>query len=444
MPQENTNTPPSLDVPSRRSKQQGFLLHLHPAKVPQAALHINRTWGLGGMSLVLFSVLVVTGILLMLVYQPTVAEAYHSIILLQEQILFGRWVRNIHHWSGNLLVVVTVLHLLRVFLTGGFVGVRRGNWWFGLALLFSVCTAVFTGYLLPWDQLSYWAITICTGMFEYVPFIGSCLQLVARGGMELGDVALRNYFTLHTSLIPVSMIILMGFHFWRVRKARGVVLPKQSSAHSGNDLLPTNPHLVVREITVALWLLALIFLFSAFVDAPLLEIANPGMSPNPAKAPWYFMGFQELLLHFPPLFAVVVIPSLILAGLIALPYGSIPAEEEGVWFRSEKGQKLSFGAALLGIVLTVSAVVFNELLYQGGAVFTNLPRLLTGGLLPLGAISAGLAVGYFCLKRKCSASNSETVQSLCVFLFVSFAVLTVIGIWLRGPGMALLGIGGSA
>jgi quinol-cytochrome oxidoreductase complex cytochrome b subunit len=433
---DNPTDTPAPEASVKRAKQRGFLIHLHPARIPQAALQLNRTWGLGGMALVLFLLLAFSGILLMLAYQPTVAGAYQSVQAIQQQILFGRWVRNIHHWSGNLLVVVSVLHLLRVFFTGGFVGVRRANWWIGLALLFSVCVAVFTGYLLPWDQLSYWAITICTGMLGYLPLVGGSLQLLARGGTELGDIALRNYFTLHTSLLPAALIILMGFHFWRVRKAGGVILPLETAA-SQNVTVPASPHLVVRELCVALWLIAAVCLFSVFVDAPLQSIANPGMSPNPAKAPWYFMGAQELLLHFPPLIAVVVLPFLALAGLIALPFGALPATEEGVWFRSRRGLRFCVVAAVAGSVVTPCAVLFNEYIYRGGAIFADLPRLLTGGLLPLGLILFCLVFAYLWLRRKYAASSSEALQAIFVFLFVALVILTIIGIWFRGPGMAL-------
>ena len=123
------------------------------------------------------------------------------------------------------MVVVAVLHLFRVFFTGGFVGLRRSNWWIGLGLLACVIGSVFTGYLLPWDQLSYWAITICTGMLAYVPGSGAWLQNIARGGGEIGAPTLLNFFTLHTSILPGTVAVLMGFHFWRVRKDRGIILP---------------------------------------------------------------------------------------------------------------------------------------------------------------------------------------------------------------------------
>ena len=121
---------------------------------------------------------------------------------------------------------MVVLHLLRVFFTGGFHAPRQFNWVIGLGLLVCVLASNFTGYLLPWDQLSYWAITISTGMLSYIPLAGDWLQRAARGGDEIGQATLIIFYSLHTTFIPVALVVLAGFHFWRVRKARGVVVPR--------------------------------------------------------------------------------------------------------------------------------------------------------------------------------------------------------------------------
>ena len=338
------------------------------------------------------------------------------------------------------MVVVTVSHLLRVFFTGAFTGERRSNWWIGLALLACVLVSVFTGYLLPWDQLSYWAITVCTSMLEYVPGIGLWLQEVARGGPEVGGMALRNFFTLHTSLVPVAVVVLLGFHFWRVRKARGVILPapEDGGSISSDKRVPSYPNLVVREAAVALGLTAVILFFSVFIDAPLGVPANPGLSPNPAKAPWYFLGVQELLIHFQPVFAVVVIPGLAVLGLIALPFLSPVSEQEGVWFRSEIGVRVSAIAAVLGLFLTAGAIVADDWLYKGGSVLSGVPTWLSGGVLPL-ALVLGLCAGFYLwVRRRPGVTQAEVSQSIFVFLMVCFVVLTASGIWFREAGMALV------
>ena len=144
--------------------------------------------------------------------------------------LFGPLVRGVHYWSANLLVVVVLLHAARVFLTGGYHGPRQFNWVVGVSLLALVLANAFTGYLLPWDQLSYWAITISTGMLGYVPGSGATLQRVARGGDDIGVDTLVLFYTVHTSIVPALLVVLMAFHFWRVRKAGGVVVPPSPAA----------------------------------------------------------------------------------------------------------------------------------------------------------------------------------------------------------------------
>lgn len=163
---------PRDDRDRRRIVLSHLILHMRPARMRPQTLRYTLTWGLGGTCLVLFTLLALTGVLMVFVYVPSPERAYQSVTALERDVLFGQLVRNIHHWSANFLVAVAVLHLLRVFLTGAFRGARQFNWIIGLLLLLGVLAANFTGYLLPWDQLSYWAITICTGMLSYVPGIG--------------------------------------------------------------------------------------------------------------------------------------------------------------------------------------------------------------------------------------------------------------------------------
>jgi quinol-cytochrome oxidoreductase complex cytochrome b subunit len=409
-----------------------FLLHLRPVLLPARTLRWSHTFGLGGSSLVLVAVMAATGILTMLVYQPVPGVAYDSIVALQGQVAFGALVRAVHYWSANLVVVVVLLHLARVFLTGGYHGPRQFNWVIGSALLLCVLANNFTGYLLPWDQLSYWAVTISTGMLEYVPWVGPLLQRVVRGGTEIGPDALINFYTVHTTIVPVLLIALMGFHFWRVRRAGGVVVPP---ARPGDDdeeeKLHFLPHLLLREVAQALVIVAIVVVLAAAFGAPLGDRANPGMSPNPAKAPWYFVGFQELLIHFHPLFAVVVIPTLAALGFVLLPYLTSDEEPAGAWFLSPAGRRTAGLAALVALVVTPLLVVADEAFGSGAAGW------LTGGAVPLVAIVSAV-IGFAALvKTRFSTTTNETVQAVVVLLAVAFAVLTLVGVWFRGEGMAL-------
>jgi quinol-cytochrome oxidoreductase complex cytochrome b subunit len=416
-----------------------LVLHLRPTRVPKSTLKYSHTFGLGGMSLVLVLLLMATGTLMMFAYEPFPSWAYDSIVRMQEQVLFGRLVRGVHHWSANLLVVVVFLHMLRVFFTGGFRTPRQFNWIVGLCLLFCVLAANFTGYLLPWDQLSYWAVTICTGMIGYVPGAGPWLQGLIRGGEEIDRATLINFYTLHTTVMPVLFIALMALHFWRVRKAGGVVDPQPPRESPGGKPATVLflPNLLLRETAVALLLTAFVLVLSIVFEAPLGERANPGMSPNPAKAPWYFLGFQELLLHFHPVFAVFVIPLVLAAWLALLPYLTYQSDLVGPWFLSAKGRRMAVLAALTALVVTPLWIVMDDLVIASLRASVGIPTWLGDGLFPFALTAGGILAFYIWVKRKFVASTNEAVQTLFVLLLVSFLVLTATGVWFRGTGMAL-------
>jgi len=429
---------PDSDADRKRIVVSHLFLHNRPVRVSAGTLRYTHTFGLGGMSIVLFGMLAATGVLLMFVYEPSPGYAYDSILSLRAETFFGRLVRNVHYWSANLLVAVAVLHLLRVYLTGAFYGARQLNWVLGLALLLCVIASNFTGYLLPWDQLSYWAITIVTGMLGYVPLVGHWLQGVVRGGGEIDAATLVGFYAAHTTLLPVLIAALMGFHFWRVRKAGGVVMPRAEG--EAPDARPERvlflPHLFMRELAVGLCLIACVMLLAVFLDAPLGEAANPGMSPNPAKAPWYFAGFQELLLHFDPVFAVVVIPLAAALSLLALPYLRYDRDASGVLLVSRAGRRLAFAAVIVAAVATPLWVLADERLVDRAAWLPGVPALVRDGLVPALVCLAVLVVFYAVARRR--AGNNEAAQTLFVFLATAFLILTVVGAWFRGPGMALV------
>ncbi|MGD8258786.1 MAG: cytochrome b N-terminal domain-containing protein, partial [Desulfobacterales bacterium] len=313
---------------------KNLVLHFRPRTVPERTLKFTLSWGLGGTALVLVFLLAATGVMLRFVYIPVPDQAYESIQNLQHEIRFGQLIRNIHHWSGNVLVLVSFLHLLRIFFSGAFHPPRQLNWVIGICLFVLILMSNFTGYLLPWDQLAFWAITICTGMVEYIPGIGLWLQKMMRGGAEINPATLANFFAIHTAVLPLCMLLCLPFHFWRIRKAGGLVVPRtaEEPIEKIGDRVPTVPNLLLRELVVALVVIAIVLIFSVLVNAPLEQKANPGVSPNPTKAPWYFMGLQELLLHFHPVVAVVFIPALTMMMLIGLPYINYDSNTSGIWF----------------------------------------------------------------------------------------------------------------
>ena len=424
----------------RRGVFDNLILHIHPRTVPEQTLKFTLTWGLGGMAVLLVLLQIATGILLMLVYEPSPGKAYESILILQNDVVFGQYIRNIHYWSANILVVVVFLHLLRVYFTGAFYRPRQFNWILGSCLLFFVLASNFTGYLLPWDQLAFWAITICTGMFDYIPGLGMWLQKAIRGGSEVGSTTLLIFFTLHTSIIPFCLILFMAFHFWHVRRAGGVVMPKRSD--EDQEIEPnyvyTIPNLVFRELVVALVLIAFIFVFSIFFDVSLADHANPGMSPNPTKAPWYFAGIQEMLLHIHPLFAVFIIPAAALLGLMILPYLPYQTNATGVWFVSRVGQRTALLAAVVALVITPTIIILDEFVVHVNAGSSGLSPALSHGLLPTLLLLLAVIVFYLLVRKKFTAKRNESVQAVFVLLTVAFVVMTVTCALFRGEGMKLM------
>jgi quinol-cytochrome oxidoreductase complex cytochrome b subunit len=415
-----------------------LVLHLRPAQVPASTLRYTHTFGLGGMSMVLVLLLIATGLLMMFAYEPTPAGAYGSIISMQEDILFGKLVRGIHYWSANLLIAIATLHLLRVFLTGGFHPPRQFNWIIGLALGFLVLVSGFTGYLLPWDQISYWAITICSEMLGHVPGIGPSLQKLVLGGAEVGPATMINFYAIHTTVVPVLLVLLMAWHFWRVRRAGGVVRPSAPDGESGTERVLFLPNLLLREAVVALILIAVVLLLAIGFGAPLDAPANPGLSPNPAKAPWYFLGFQELLLHFHPLFAVFVIPLGLALALAGVAYYRYDEAVSGDWFLSPNGRRTALLAAVAALLLTPAWVLLDEFMLGAGGWVPGVNPLVSNGLVPCALLLAVVAGLYLAIRKSFKASKNEAVQALFTFLFTGFVVLTAIGIWFRGAGMALV------
>jgi quinol-cytochrome oxidoreductase complex cytochrome b subunit len=415
-----------------------LLLHLHPRVVPAEALAFPRTFALGGIAVVLFILLAVTGSLLLFGYEPSPERAYASVREITDQAPFGAFVRNVHHWAANGFLLVVFLHLLRVFYTGAHHPPRRTNWIVGLALLLLVVASNFTGYLLPWDQLAYWAVTIATGMLEYVPLLGGTLLRAARGGADVGSKTLALFFVMHVAILPILLLMLTLFHFWLVRKGGGVILPRAEGEDAPRrTLVPTSPNLVAREGPVALATVGVVLVVAALVEAPLLAQANPGMSPNPAKAPWYFMGFQELLLHLHPAFAVLVVPLLAAAFLVALPYLRYAEAPSGAYFHSRTGARAALAAAMVALVLAPAWVLADETVRRSPPWIPWLPQAVRNGLLPVLLACAILAGLYFAARRVMRTSRIEAVQALFTFVIVAFIVLTVTGTLFRGQGMAL-------
>ncbi len=200
-------------------------LHLHPVRVRQHAVKFAYTFCLGGLSFFLFLVLTVTGVYLMFFYVPSSTSAYTDILAIQSRVAFGLLTRNIHRWGAHLMVFFVFLHMMRVFYHGAYKPPREFNWVVGVILLLMTIGLSFTGYLLPWDQIAFWAITVGTQMATYAPLASTESGFILLGGIEVGQETLIRFYVMHVIAFPLIAAILMVVHFWRIRKDGGISGP---------------------------------------------------------------------------------------------------------------------------------------------------------------------------------------------------------------------------
>ncbi|MCC6791926.1 MAG: cytochrome b N-terminal domain-containing protein [Thermomicrobiales bacterium] len=202
-------------------------LHLHPTRVRRSGIKVTYTFCLGGLSFFLFLALTLTGVLLMFYYIPSVERAYADMKDLATTVAFGTMLRNMHRWAAHAMVIMVFLHMMRVFYTGSYKPPREFNWVVGVILLVLTLLLSFTGYLLPWDQLAYWAVTVGTNMAGAVPppEIGSQVRFLLIGGFEVGQNSLLRFYVLHVIGLPLLAAIFMTVHFWRIRKDGGISGP---------------------------------------------------------------------------------------------------------------------------------------------------------------------------------------------------------------------------
>jgi quinol-cytochrome oxidoreductase complex cytochrome b subunit len=202
---------------------ENVFLHLHSAKARRRNLDLSSTYYLGGLALIHFGVLVVTGFLLMLYYHPSVPQAYDDMKELQFVVSNGPFLRNMHRWAAHAMVFVVLLHMLRVFYHRAFRPPREFNWAVGVVLLILTLLLSYTGYLLPWDQLALWGVSVGTNMVNAMPIVGRQVRFLLLGGNIVGENALLRFYVLHCVLLPLGLVLGLAVHLWRVRKDGGVL-----------------------------------------------------------------------------------------------------------------------------------------------------------------------------------------------------------------------------
>jgi len=216
---------PSDERSRAMAVMNNVFLHLHPVRVRQHAVKFAYTFCLGGLSFFLFLVLTITGVYLMFFYVPSVSSAYNDILRIQSEVVFGLLTRNIHRWAAHLMVFFVFLHMMRVFYHGAYKPPREFNWVVGVVLLFLTLFLSYTGYLLPWDQIAYWAITIGFNFAESAPVFNTISKLIIFGGLEVGQNTLLRFYVLHVVFLPLFAGFFLAVHFWRIRKDGGISGP---------------------------------------------------------------------------------------------------------------------------------------------------------------------------------------------------------------------------
>jgi quinol-cytochrome oxidoreductase complex cytochrome b subunit len=368
---------PNNDVDRSEVIFKNFFLHIHPVKCHKNVLAPLYTLGLGTISACLFFLLIITGVVLMFYYIPTVDRAYDIMVDWLDTTPFAQMFRNMHRWSAQLMVLFVFLHMARVFYTGSYKGERRFNWVVGVMLMVLTLILSFTGYLLPWDQLAFWAITVGSEIAGYAPGIPGMEYNINRimllASNSVGQDALIRFYVLHIMVLPIFAGILLGVHFWRIRKDGGLsrvpdqIRPDPFRVVQRSDTKETFapgvrrtyglmelvrgtcptvdkgpynyvfswPHLLRAELAVFLGTTVVVLILSFLINAPLEEVANATKPPNPAKAPWYFLGLQEMV-AYSAFWGGVGIPTLIILGLMAIPYLDRNPHGTGRWFHRSR------------------------------------------------------------------------------------------------------------
>ncbi len=426
-----------------------FFLHYHAARVHPFSLRPSHTLGLGLISLFLFAILTITGILLMLYYVPSIERAYASLTDVIAIVPGGRFVRNVHRWAAHGMVASVTVHMARVFYTGSYGRGRSLNWVLGLVLFVLTLFLSFTGYLLPWDQLAYWAVTIGARIagsateltdalgVSSIADPGRWVTLFFLGSTTVGQDALTRFYLLHIVLLPLVAAILIGLHLWRIRKDGGLSRPLEdlkdtspAAARSDRTILAW-PTALWAELAVFFLVLAVTLLAGFLFDAPLGAIADPHAPENPAKSPWYFLGIQELV-SYSAFSGGILIPLSLIVALAALPFVDREDSSFGVWFSGQLGRKIALKSTLFstGALMAVFSIAVTAGWLSDW--FPNVHTLVTMAINP-GTVMCALLLAYS--GRILAVHKSTRLAAIAFFSGAGtmMLLLTVIGIWFRGP-----------
>jgi len=427
--------------------------------------------------------MIITGFILMMNYTPSIEQAYNSV----KDIIFivpgGRYIRNIHRWAAHGMVLVVFLHLIRTFLTGSYLGKRKLNWIIGVCMMVVVLFMSFSGYLLPWDQLAYWAVTIGSNIaassreltdmlgITNVVDVGGFFKKLLIGGETVGQATLTRFFMLHVVFLPLTLLVLTGWHFWRIRKDGGLsrsfeeestsqqvhestspqvhestsprvhestspqvhesTSPQVHESTSTENRIYSWPVLMWIELATLLFVAAFLLVMAFLFDAPLREQANAAFPENPAKAPWYFLGIQELV-SYSAFAGGILIPVLFIAFLISIPYIDKEINHAGIWFSGKQGIRIVAGTIIFSLFVTIMMIFITIRLGWLREWFKDVPGFIVMTINPA-TLSALLYISWSVLIKRRTRSTRMAGIALFICAMTGLIIFTAMGIWFRGP-----------
>jgi ubiquinol-cytochrome c reductase cytochrome b subunit len=391
---------PPVEKPNPRYKvfTNAFFAHIRPRYYERSSTKFTHTFGLGFMSALTFIVESVTGLILMIFYIPSQDQAYQSMVKIITEVPFGQLMRDIHRVGAELMVIFVALHMLRVYLTGSFKHPRQFTWITGVILLIVTLGLSYSGYLLPWDQLAYWAVTIGTSMAKSAPpkeIMGYISNLLLRGGDTIGQNGLLRFYLGHVILLPALAVIFISVHYYRVSRLHGISLPASEEESpspevrkAAKERLDYLPDVLTKEL---MWIAIAVFgmvAFSAFAfQAPLEHHSDPFRTPLHTTAPWYFLWIQGMLkdpfvlpilrglrdfigidlvqFYDSPAWQGVIFPTVIFGVLFVIPY--IDEWWDRFWGRASsrvgKNRKLGISLGVAAVVLVMLFSYFGTPLF---------------------------------------------------------------------------------
>jgi quinol-cytochrome oxidoreductase complex cytochrome b subunit len=370
---------PPTERPNPRYKlhTKSFLFHLRPRYYQRGSTWFTHTFRLGWLSTFMFFVETLTGLILMIFYAPTPAEAYGDILNLLSNVPFGDFMRDMHRWGAELMVASVTLHMMRVYFTGSYKHPRQFTWLTGVILFLVTLLLSFSGYLLPWDQLAYWAVTIGTSMADKAPLIGREVQLLLSGAPAIGANGLLRFYLLHVIFMPLLAILFISIHYYKVAREHSISLPAvveegemdEDERKWAKERIDIIPDLITHEVFLIIATTAYMIVYVTFFYTAALEShADAFVTPLDTKAPWYFLWIQGMLKLGDPTLMGVVLPGIIFGLLFAVPYIDRNPSRLG------KNRKV---AITIGVLFTLLTIILSYMgTPQWGIETPPAPRIL--------------------------------------------------------------------